>query len=121
MEILTEPSLSMAAIEVVIGIALLARAADEFVEGAANVANALRVSPVVIGAVIVGFGTSAPELLVSGIAASNGNLDLGVGNVVGSNGANITLVLGAAALIVPLYGTQGVWAREAPRSRLGVL
>ncbi len=111
----------MALLEVAIGIVLLTRAADEFVEGAANVANALRVSPVVIGAVIVGFGTSAPELLVSGLAASDGNLDLGVGNVVGSNVANLTLVLGAAALIVPLHVSPGVLAREAPLSLLGVL
>ncbi len=121
MEFLTEPSLLVALIEVAVGVLLLARAADEFVEGAANVANALRVSPVVIGAVIVGFGTSAPELLVSSIAASNGDLDLGVGNVVGSNVANLTLVLGAAAFIVPLFVSPGVLAREAPLSLAGVL
>lgn len=121
MEFLTEPSLAIALVEVVLGVFLLTRAADEFVEGAANVANALRVSPVVIGAVIVGFGTSAPELLVSGIAASDGNLELGVGNVVGSNVANLTLVLGAAALIVPLFVSPGILAREAPLSLLGVL
>jgi cation:H+ antiporter len=79
------------------------------------------VSPVVIGAVIVGFGTSAPELLVSGIAASDGNLDLGVGNVVGSNVANLTLVLGSAALIVPLIVAPSILAREAPLSLLAVL
>ncbi|MGB5757299.1 MAG: sodium:calcium antiporter [Acidimicrobiales bacterium] len=121
MEFLTEPSLPVALIEVAVGIVFLARAADEFVEGAANVANALRVSPVVIGAVIVGFGTSTPELLVSGIASSNGDLDLGVGNVVGSNVANLTLVLGAAAFIVPLFVTPGILAREAPLSLLSVL
>ncbi len=121
MDLLTEPTLVIALIEVAIGIALLTRAADEFVEGAANVASALKVSPVVIGAVIVGFGTSAPELLVSGIAASNGNLELGVGNVVGSNVANLTLVLGAAALIVPLFVSPGILAREAPLSLLAVL
>lgn len=121
MDFLTEPSLVVALIEVAIGIFLLTRAADEFVEGAANVAGALRVSPVVIGAVVVGFGTSAPELLVSGIAASDGNLELGVGNVVGSNVANLTLVLGAAALIVPLRVSPGVLARESPLSLLSVL
>ncbi len=121
MDLLTQPTLVVALIEVAIGIALLTRAADEFVEGAANVASALKVSPVVIGAVIVGFGTSAPELLVSGIAASDGNLDLGVGNVVGSNIANLTLVLGAAAFIVPLLVTPSILAREAPLSLLGVL
>lgn len=120
-EFLTDPSLPVALIQVAVGVLLLARAADEFVEGAANVAHSLRVSPVVIGAVIVGFGTSAPELLVSSIAATNGDLDLGVGNVIGSNVANLTLVLGAAALIVPLFVTQSVLAREAPLSLLGVL
>lgn len=121
MDSLTHPSLVVAVIEVGIGLWLLTRAADEFVEGAANVASHLRISPVVIGAVIVGFGTSAPEMLVSGLAAFNGDLDLGVGNVVGSNVANLTLVLGAAALIVALRVTPGVLAREAPLSLLAVL
>ncbi len=121
MDFFSQPSLVIALIEVAVGIVLLTRAADEFVEGAANVASALKVSPVVIGAVIVGFGTSAPELLVSSIAASNDNLELGVGNVVGSNVANLTLVLGAAALIVPLFVTSGILAREAPLSLLAVL
>lgn len=110
------PSILIAVLEIAIGFYLLTRAADEFVEGAANVAHGMRVSPIVIGAVIVGFGTSAPELLVSGIAAANGDLDLGVGNVVGSNVANLTLVLGAAALIVPILVSQGVLNREAPLS-----
>lgn len=116
-----EPILIVALLEVAIGLWLLTRAADEFVEGAANVAGALKISPVVIGAVIVGFGTSAPELLVSGLAAWHGDLDLGVGNVVGSNVANLTLVLGAAALIIALWVTPGVLAREAPLSLLSVL
>ncbi len=111
----------VALIEVAVGLFLLTRAADEFVEGASGFAHELRVSPVVIGAVIVGFGTSAPEALVSGIAAYNGNLDLGVGNVVGSNVANLTLVLGAAALIVLLRVSSSVLSREAPLSLLGVL
>ena len=121
MDFLTQPALPVAVLEVLIGIALLARSADAFVEGAANVAGSLRISPVVIGAVVIGFGTSLPELLVSGIAATNGNLDLGVGNVVGSNVANLTLVLGAAALIVPLHVSRSVLGREAPLSLLSVL
>jgi cation:H+ antiporter len=120
-EFLTDPALPVAIVEVLIGIALLARAADAFVEGAANVAGSLRISPVVIGAVLIGFGTSLPELLVSGLAASDGNLDLGVGNIVGSNVANLTLVLGAAALIVPVLVTRSVLGREAPLSLLAVL
>lgn len=110
----------VAVVEIAVGLFLLAKAADLFVDGAVNVAKGLGVSPVVIGAVIVGFGTSAPELLVSGIAASNGDLDLGVGNVVGSNVANLTLVLAAAALLVPLLVTKGVLAREAPLSLFAV-
>ncbi|MCP4227202.1 MAG: calcium/sodium antiporter [Actinomycetia bacterium] len=121
MQTLSEPGLVLALIEVVIGIALLGRAADEFVEGAASVAKTARVSPVLVGAVIVGFGTSAPELLVSGIAAVNGDLDLGVGNIIGSNVANLTLVLGSAALIIPLLVTRAVLVREAPLSLLAVL
>jgi cation:H+ antiporter len=120
-EFLTDPALPVAALEVLVGIALLARAADTFVEGAANVAGSLRISPVVIGAVVLGFGTSLPELLVSSIAATNGNLDLGVGNIIGSNVANLTLVLGSAALIVPLFVARSVLAREAPLSLLSVL
>ncbi len=121
MEFLTDPALPVAIVEVLLGIMLLARAADAFVEGAANVAGSLRISPVVIGAILIGFGTSLPELLVSGLAATDGNLDLGVGNIVGSNVANLTLVLGAAALIVPLSVTRPILAREAPLSLLAVL
>lgn len=110
----------VAIVQIAIGFYLLTRAADEFVDGAANVAHGLKVSPIVIGAVVVGFGTSAPELLVSGLAAFNGDLDLGVGNVVGSNVANLTLVLGAAALIVPIYVGQAVLNREAPLSLAAV-
>ncbi len=121
MHILTEPTLIVALIEVVVGIILLSRAADEFVEGAASVARRAQVSPVLVGAVIVGFGTSAPELLVSGLAAADGDLELGLGNIVGSNVANLSLVLGAAALLVPLVVTRSVLIREAPLSLLAVL
>jgi cation:H+ antiporter len=120
-DFLIEPSLGVAFIEVLIGLFLLTKAADLFVDGAVAIAGAAKISPVVVGAVIVGFGTSAPELLVSSIAAVNGDVDLGVGNIVGSNVANISLVLGAAALIVPLLVTKAVIAREAPISLLAVL
>lgn len=111
----------MAILEVLIGLVLLTKAADVFVDGAVGWASSTNISPVVVGAVVVGFGTSAPELLVSGIAAVNGDVALGVGNVVGSNVANLSLVLGAAALIVPILVTRSVLAREAPLSLLGVL
>lgn len=121
MEFLSEPSLIIALIEVAIGLFLLTKAADIFVDGAVAIAGTMKISPVVVGAVIVGFGTSAPELLVSGIAAGNGDLALGVGNVVGSNVANLSLVLGAAALVVPLLVTKSVLAREAPVSLFAVI
>lgn len=97
----------------VAGIVLLAYAADAFVEGAARLAVILRVTPIVIGAVIIGFGTSAPEMLVSAVAARNGDVDLGIGNVIGSNTANLSLILGSAALLVPIAVAQDVIKREA--------
>ncbi len=121
MGFLSEPTIIVAIIEVAIGLALLTKAADLFVDGAVAIAGAAKISPVVVGAVIVGFGTSAPELLVSGLAALNGDVDLGVGNIVGSNVANLSLVLAAAALVVPLLVTKAVIAREAPVSLLAVL
>lgn len=98
------------------GIALLSYAADEFVEGAARLAVRFNVSPVIVGAVIVGFGTSAPEMLVSGLAAGRGDRDLGVGNVIGSNVANITLVLGVAALVTAIHVSDLTKRRELPLS-----
>lgn len=121
MDFLSEPTLFVAAIEVAVGLFLLTRAADLFVDGAVAIAGAAKISPVVVGAVIVGFGTSAPELLVSGLAAFNGDVALGVGNVVGSNVANLSLVLGAAALVVPLLVTRAVIVKEAPISLLAVM
>lgn len=102
------------AVYLVVGIALLAKAADQFVEGAARLAVMLKISPIVVGAVIVGFGTSAPEMVVSGIAATGGDDDLGIGNIIGSNLANLSLILGAAALIVPLTIDSRVLKKEMP-------
>ena len=99
---------------VAVGLVILAKAADQFVLGAARVALVLRISAVVVGAVVVGFGTSAPEMLVSGVAAVQGNPEVGVGNVVGSNVANLTLVLGAAALILPIGIAGSTLRKETP-------
>ncbi len=96
------------------GIVLLWKAADEFVDGAAGLAKILAVPPLVIGAVVVGFGTSAPEMLVSGLAAVQGESDLGVGNVIGSNIANLSLILGAAVLLITIKIDSAVLRREAP-------
>lgn len=101
---------------IALGIAILWRAADEFVTGAARLAVVLKLSPVIVGAVIVGFGTSAPEMLVSAIAAAGGDNDVGVGNIIGSNIANLSLILGAAAFVLPIAIGSGVLRREAPLS-----
>ena len=98
----------------VIGIGLLTVADDKFVDGASAVAHRFEVSPIVVGALIIGFGTSLPEMLVSGLAAAQGDADLGVGNVVGSNVANLTLVLGLAALITTIAAAREVTRRELP-------
>ncbi|GAB6041748.1 calcium/sodium antiporter [Endothiovibrio diazotrophicus] len=99
---------------VLIGFALLVWGADRFVAGASATARNLGVSPLVIGLTIVGFGTSAPEMLVSGVAAMDGNPGLGIGNAVGSNITNIGLVLGTTALIYPLSVHSQVLSREFP-------
>lgn len=121
MSFLSDPTLIIAIIEILVGLFLLTVAADKFVDGAVSSSSAMNVSPVVVGAIIVGFGTSAPELLVSGIAAANGDADLGLGNIVGSNVANLSLVLGSAALIIPLLVTRSVLGKEAPLSLGSVL
>ena len=106
---------------VVIGLALLTVAADQFVVGATRIAARLQVSTVVIGAVIIGFGTSAPELVVSVLAGIQGSADLAVGNIVGSNIANLSLVLGVAAVLHPVQVRWPVLRREAPLSWLLVV
>jgi cation:H+ antiporter len=99
---------------VLAGLILLVYGADRFVYGAAGTANALGISPMIIGLSIVGFGTSAPEILVSGTAALNGNPGLGYGNAIGSNITNIALVLGVTALILPLEVNSQTLRREFP-------
>jgi len=101
-------------VAVLAGLILLVYGAERFVYGAAGTANALGVSPLLIGLTILGFGTSAPEILVSGTAALNGNPGLGYGNAIGSNIANIALVLGVAALITPLQVDSQILRREFP-------
>lgn len=93
---------------------ILVWSADRFVLGSAAVARNFGISPLVIGLTIVGFGTSAPEMLVSAIAASTGAAELAVGNVIGSNITNVALVLGVAALITPMDVDGSVLRREVP-------
>jgi len=94
------------------GLALLALAADRFVVSASRISAALGLSPILIGALVIGLGTSAPEMLVSALAAGRGEIDLALGNVVGSNTANMTLVLGSTALVMPLASRLRTIRRE---------
>jgi cation:H+ antiporter len=96
------------------GFGLLIWGADRFVTGAAAIANNFGISPLLIGLTIVGFGTSAPEILVSGMAALQGNPGLAIGNALGSNIANIGLVLGVTVLVAPLSVSSSTLKREYP-------
>jgi cation:H+ antiporter len=104
--------LLLSASYVIIGLILLIGAADRFVESAVRLARALGISVVLIGALIVGLGTSLPELLVSTIASFDGQLDVAMANVTGSNAANVTLVLGVAAMIAPIRSRTRILYRE---------
>lgn len=100
--------------EVIIGLLLLIWGADRFVHGAAAMARNLGVAPLMIGLTIVSFATSAPEILVSIVAALRGDPDLAIGNAIGSNIANIGLVLGAVALFRPIELKSATLRREMP-------
>ena len=106
----------IAIVSLLLGLFVLLKAGDVFVDGAVSLAKSLKMSSVVVGAIVLGFGTSAPELVVSTIAASQGNPSLGVGNIVGSNVANLSLVLGVAALVTPIALSSSVIRRQAPLS-----
>ncbi|NNC40180.1 MAG: calcium/sodium antiporter [Acidimicrobiia bacterium] len=97
---------------VVGGLFLLSAGADRFVLAAARLSRVWGMSPILIGALVVGMGTSAPEFLVSVVAAAGGGLDLAVGNIIGSNVANLSLVLGATAMVAPIAGQIRTLQRE---------
>ncbi len=100
--------------EVIVGLILLIWGADRFVHGAGAMARNLGVAPLMIGLTIVSFATSAPEILVSIVAASRGEPDLAIGNAIGSNIANIGLVLGTVALVRPIELKSATLRREMP-------
>jgi len=106
--------IAIAIVKILGGFAVLVWGAERFVHGAAATAKNLGVSTLVIGLTIVGFGTSAPEILVSVMAALNGNPGIAVGNALGSNITNIGLVLGSTALIFPLVISSRLLKREFP-------
>jgi len=103
-----------ALLAILAGFALLIWGADRFVAGAAAIAGNLGVSVLIIGLTIVGLGTSAPEILVSSIAAWEGNPGLAIGNALGSNIANIGLILGLTALIAPIRIQSHMLKKELP-------
>ncbi|MBP9493215.1 MAG: calcium/sodium antiporter, partial [Sulfurospirillum sp.] len=99
---------------IILGLVLLIWSADKFIEGAASTANHLGMPPLLIGILVVGFGTSAPEMVVSAIAALEGNSSLALGNALGSNIVNIALILGATALISPIIVESTIIKKEMP-------
>ena len=100
--------------EIFAGLLLLIWGADRLVHGAAATARNLGVAPLLIGLTVVAFATSAPEMLVAIVAAARGQTDLAVGNAIGSNIANIGLVLGTVAIIRPIEMTSAtLTARNA--------
>ncbi|MCV9879738.1 calcium/sodium antiporter [Brenneria izbisi] len=103
-----------ATVLLIVGLVLLVYGADRLVYGAAILARAVGLPPFIIGLTIVGIGTSLPELIVSITAALNDQIDMAVGNVLGSNIANILLILGSATLIRPLTVHSELLRREFP-------
>ena len=97
----------------VVGVTLLAGGGQLFVTGSARLAQALHISPIVVGVIVIGFGTSAPEMVASVLAAIQGRSGVAFGNLVGSNISNIGLVLGVAALVQPAMITVNIVRREA--------
>jgi cation:H+ antiporter len=106
--------MTLAFIAVIFGLALLVWSADRFVEGAAATARHFGMPALLIGMVVVGFGTSAPEMVVSALASSQGNPGIALGNAYGSNITNIALILGITALISPIAVHSQVLRKELP-------
>jgi len=104
-----------------IGFVFLIKGADLLVDGAASIARSLKVSDLVIGLTVVAFGTSTPELFVNIIASFKGNTDIAIGNVLGSNIANVFLILGVSSIIYPLAVTKGTVWKEIPFSLLAAI
>lgn len=104
----------IASLAIVLGLIILTWSADRFVEGAAASAHHLGMPPLSVGILVIGFGTSAPELMVSALSAAEGNPGLALGNAYGSNIANIALVAGLVALLSPLVVRSQILKRELP-------
>lgn len=105
----------------IIGFVVLIKGADLLVKGASSIAKEMHISPLVIGLTIVSFGTSAPELIVNLFASASGKTDLAIGNILGSNIANVFLILGVSALIYPLTTKKNTVWKEIPFSLLAAI
>ncbi len=105
----------------VAGFYILIKGADLLVDGSSSLARRFNVSDLVIGLTVVAFGTSTPELFVNIIASINGNTGIAIGNVIGSNIANILLILGLSSLVYPIRVTKGTVWKEIPFSLLSVI
>lgn len=106
--------MTLAIAATLVGLVILAWSADKFVAGAAVVARALGMAPLLVGMFIIGFGTSAPEVAVSALSAAQGAPEMALGNVFGSSVANIGLVLGLSAVLVPIAVKRGILRKELP-------
>lgn len=106
--------MGLAILALIVGLVLLVWSAGLFVEGSASTARHFGMPPLLIGMVIVGFGTSAPEMVVSALAAFEGSPGIALGNAYGSNIANIALILGVTALISPIMVHSTVLRKELP-------
>ena len=99
---------------IIVSLSLLAYSADKFVEGASSIAYQFGLSPLLIGLTVVSLGTSAPEILIGVMSAFSGNSALAIGNAIGSNIANIALILGFSSMLMPLPVASTVLRREIP-------
>lgn len=106
--------MTLAFVALFLGLIVLVWSADLFVDGAASTAGYLGMPPLLIGMVVVGFGTSAPEMLVSALASFQGNPGIALGNAYGSNITNIALILGITALICPIVVSSSILRKELP-------
>ncbi|MBU2632836.1 calcium/sodium antiporter, partial [Patescibacteria group bacterium] len=104
---------------IALGVLILLKGANWLVSGASSIASLLRVEPIVIGLTVVAFGTSSPELVVSIISAISGNTNIALGSIIGSNIANILLILGLSAVIYPIHVKKNTAWKEIPMSFLG--
>ncbi|KHF41349.1 calcium/sodium antiporter [Halalkalibacter okhensis] len=105
----------------IIGFGLLIKGADYFIDGSSNIAALFRVPPLIVGLTIVAFGTGAPEATVSIIAALEGNADVTIGNIIGSNLLNMSLVVGITAAIFPLAVERPTIKKEIPFAFLATI